>query len=407
MTKPTSGYELFGQSQFRNAWTANLVFNLGLVMLNLGVAWTMTSLTDNPVLVSMVQTVSSLPFVLFAIPLGVATDSIGHRRMMLVSQAWMLVVTCFLAVIALADGWTLTPRWLLFSMFLLGVGVVIQQSSWKPFVYELVPKGQVVAALSFNSLSSDIGRAAGPVLGGYLMGFFGTAVVLFTSTISHLYMIGVLLTTRGSSTAHVTGAGVTAAAPSLRQAWGLVRRSPNLYGPIVRTAMVMVTCGTVLGLLPLEAKENIQTGPIGYGGLLAALGIGSAAGAVLTPVLRRHIRLAGLSAAAVAVLGLAVIGISQWDSMILDALFLSVYGCAWSVVSITHLSSVQMASPENMRGLMTAVYVLAVQGSMAAGSFGFGWAAQHVGVSRSILAAGLFALASLLFVRRLPVSDGQ
>lgn len=405
MTKPTSGYDLFGQRQFRNAWTANLVFNLGFTMLMLGVAWTMTSLTRNPALVSMVQTASSLPFVLFAIPLGIATDSVGHRRMMIVSQLWMLAVTAFLGAIALAEGWNLTPRWLLLAVFLLGVGIVVQQSSWKPYLYELVPKGKVVAALSFNSLSSDIGRAAGPVLGGYLMGFFGTAVVLFTSTISHVYMLVVLAAARRNRTADSGDAGRTDAAQSLRQAWGLLRRSPNLYGPVVRTAMVMVTCGTVLGLLPLEAKENIQTGPIGYGGLLAALGIGSAAGAVLTPVLRRHIQLARLSAGAVGLLGLAVVGISQWDSMLLDAIFLLVYGCAWSVVSITHLSSVQMASPENMRGLMTAIYVLAVQGSMAAGSLGFGWAAQHVGVSRAILAAGLLALGSLLFVRRLPVSE--
>lgn len=405
MTKPTSGYDLFGQRQFRNAWTANLVFNLGFTMLMLGVAWTMTSLTRNPALVSMVQTASSLPFVLFAIPLGIATDSVGHRRMMIVSQLWMLAVTAFLGAIALAEGWNLTPRWLLLAVFLLGVGIVVQQSSWKPYLYELVPKGKVVAALSFNSLSSDIGRAAGPVLGGYLMGFFGTAVVLFTSTISHVYMLVVLAAARRNRTADSGDAGRTDAAQSLRQAWGLLRRSPNLYGPVVRTAMVMVTCGTVLGLLPLEAKENIQTGPIGYGGLLAALGIGSAAGAVLTPVLRRHIQLARLSAGAVGLLGLAVVGISQWDSMLLDAIFLLVYGCAWSVVSITHLSSVQMASPENMRGLMTAIYVLAVQGSMAAGSLGFGWAAQHVGVSRAILAAGLLALGSLLFVRRLPVGE--
>jgi len=405
MTKPGTGYELFGQRQFRNVWSANLVFNLGLVMLNLGVAWTMTSLTDSPLLVSMVQTVSSLPFILFAIPLGIATDSVGHRRMMIASQIWMLGVTGLLAVIALAGGWNLTPRLLLFAMFLLGVGVVVQQSSWKPFLYELVPKDKVVAALSFNALSSDIGRATGPVIGGYLMGYFGTAVVLFTSTLSHLYMIVVLKTTRQERIGDTGDAAAADSPGSLRHAFEFLRRSPNLYGPILRTAMVMVTCGTVLGLLPLEAKENIQTGPIGFGGLLAALGIGSAAGAVLTPVLRRYVRVPVLSAAAVVVLGLAVIGISQWNSMALDALFLLIYGCAWSIVSITHLSAVQMAAPENMRGLITAIYVLAVQGSMAAGSFGFGLAAQHIGVSRAILAAGLFALSSLLFVRRFPVNE--
>lgn len=401
MTKPSSGYELFGQRQFRSVWSANLIFNLGLQMLSLGAAWTMTSLTDNPVLVSMVQTMSSLPFLLFAIPLGIAADAVGHRTMMIVSQIWMLVVTAALGLVALPGGGDLTPKWLLAAVFLVGIGVVVQQSSWKPFLYELVPKDKVVDALSFNSLSSDIGRAAGPVLGGYLMGFFAVPVVLFTSAISHLFMLTVL-----KSASAGRAAAVDAEAPrSLRQAWELVRRSPELYGPVIRTALVMVTCGTLLGLLPLEAKENIQTGPIGYGGLLAALAIGSGIGAVLTPVLRRRVPLNLLSAAAVALLSLAVIGVSQWNSMALDASFLLFYGCAWSVVSITHLSAVQMASPETMRGLITAIYALAVQGAMAAGSLGFGVAAGHIGVSRSLLVAGLLAMSGLLLVRRLPLRD--
>lgn len=404
------GLELFARRQFRDVWSANLVFNFGLVMLGLGAAWTMTSLTDSPVLVSMVQTMSSLPFVLFAIPLGIVTDAVGHRIMMMLSQIWMLAMTGMLGLVALPGGVDLTPKWLLIVVFLVGVGVVVQQSSWKPFLYDLVPKDKVVDALSYNSLSSDIGRAAGPVAGGYLMGFFGPPVVLFTSAASHLYMLAVLRTAGAGHRANPgdadSGDADRADAPqSLRQAWTLVRRSPQLYGPIARSALLMITCGALLGLLPLEAKENVQTGPIGYGGLLAALAIGSGVGAVLTPPLRRRFRPNPLSAGAVGVLSLAVTAISQWDSMALDAGFLLVYGFAWSVVSITHLSAVQIAAPDTMRGLVTSVYALAVQGAMAVGSFAFGVFAQHAGVSRSLLAAGVFALSALLLVRRLPLSE--
>ena len=119
-----SGLELFGQSQFRNVWSANLIFNLGTAILSLAAAWTMTSLTDNPVLVSMVQTMASLPFVLFAIPLGVATDAMGHRTMMIASQIWMLVVTALLGYVALPGTIELTPKWLLAVVFLVGIGVL-------------------------------------------------------------------------------------------------------------------------------------------------------------------------------------------------------------------------------------------------------------------------------------------
>ncbi|MFM9033286.1 MAG: MFS transporter, partial [Mycobacterium sp.] len=76
----------------RDFLSANLFFNLCQVMLLLGISWTMTSLTDSPVLISLVQTMLSLPFLLFAIPAGVATDRFGHRVVLLASQFWLLAV---------------------------------------------------------------------------------------------------------------------------------------------------------------------------------------------------------------------------------------------------------------------------------------------------------------------------
>lgn len=405
MTPTGSGYELFGQRQFRNLWSANFISNLSLVMLTLGVSWTMTTLTDSPVLVSMVQTAMSLPFVVIGIPVGIATDSLGHRTMLLASQIWMLAVIALMGFVALYGGWDFTPLLLLTMTFGVGVGVVVQQAAWKPFLQDMVGKDRLIAAISFNSLSSDLGRAVGPVAGGYLMGFFGTAVVLFTSAVSQLVMIVTLKTVPRRSAA-LSDATV---APTRSFCEGLahLRRSPSLYGPMIRCAVLMAPCGGVLGLLPLEAKENIQTGPIGYGGLLAALGIGTAAGGALMPILRRRFRFGVLSTTALVVFALAVVGVSRWDSMALDAGFLLFLGLSWSMLSIAHQFAVQVAAPEHLRGLMNSFYALVLQGSMAAGSVLFGVLAQRTGVSASILAAGLIATSGLLLVLRYPMPEAQ
>lgn len=115
----TSGYALFGRKLFRNLWGANLIHALGLVMLLLGVSWVMTSLTDDPVLVSLVRTMSSLPFLFFSIPAGVAADSLGYRPLLLAAQLWMLAMTAVLAVIALPGWWELRPVPLLVALFLI------------------------------------------------------------------------------------------------------------------------------------------------------------------------------------------------------------------------------------------------------------------------------------------------
>ena len=156
--------------------------------------------------------------------------------------------------------------------------VVVQQSSWKPFLYEVGAERQGVGALAFNSLSSDIGRAAGPALGGSLMGFFRNPRGALHQCGFTLFMITVLRSSRVDAPpvpAKPTGPGAPVAHC---QAWNLVRESPRLYGPVIRHRRGHGHRRSVVGPAASEAKENIQTGPIGYGGLLAALAIGAAAG---------------------------------------------------------------------------------------------------------------------------------
>ena len=102
---------------------------------------------------------------------------------------------------------------------------------------------------------------------------------------------------------------------------------------------------------------------------------------------------------------LAVVGISRWDSMLLDATFLVFFGFTWSALSVSHQYAVQIYSPGHMRGLIMSIYALVLQGSMAVGSFGFGLIAERFSVSRSILLAGFVAMSGLLLVRRYPMPE--
>lgn len=402
MRKPGSGYELFADARFRELWGANFLLSLGMVMLQLGCGWTMTSLTDNAVLVTMVQTMVSLPFFFFSIPAGLANDSWGSKPLLLASQVWMLLATGLFA--AIAWYWDLTPWWILSLLFLIGAGLAVQQAAWKPFLQEIAPDDKLVAAISLNSLGNKLAQTAGPITGGYLLGLAGLGTVVAARAVSHLVMIVALVRLPRPTPA---GGGKRRSPGSLRQAWTVVRGSPELYGPMIRAAFLMVPCSAVLALLPLEAKDNIQTDLLGYGGLLTLLGIGTTAGVSMLPALRRHIRLNPLSVLAVAVFALSVLGISRWDSMLLDGTFLVFFGFAWSVLSISHQFAVQVAAPKDMRGLMTSLYMLVVQGSMAVGSFVFGVIAEHSVVSVSVLTAGILACCGLLFVRAYPIPDDE
>jgi len=302
----------------------------------------------------------------------------------------------------------LTPWLLLTLLGSIGVGAAIEESAWKPLLLDLVPPDGAVAAISLNSMSNKIGQAAGPMLGSYLMKVAGAATVFITRALSHLAMIFALLRVPvrvvPQSQEQEPSSDMRR---SLRDGWFALRQSREIYGPLIRSAAFIVPNAGMIALLPIDARENIQTELIGFGELLTALGVGNFVALSVMPWLRNRFRVGPLSTAALAVFSLAVLGVSQWDSMLADAVFLFVAGFAWSILGISHQVSVLTAAPVGMRGLITSFYVLTVQGSFAAGSFLFGVIAQKVGCDQSIMLAGFVAMAGLLLVRRFPLSDGS
>src|SRR5215831_8900023 len=96
-----------GAPVFRALWLATIVSNLGTWMQDVGESWLMVGLTKSPILVALVETAGSLPVVLLALPAGALADLLDRRRLLLVTQLWMLVLAALMGV--LAFGGLVTP----------------------------------------------------------------------------------------------------------------------------------------------------------------------------------------------------------------------------------------------------------------------------------------------------------
>src|SRR5579862_9616676 len=96
---PPSSWAPLRQRVFLALWVAALASNLGTWMQNVGAAWLMTSLSKSPLAVSLVQTASSLPIFLLALPGGALADIVDRRRLLIFSQVWMMVVAGVLGVL--------------------------------------------------------------------------------------------------------------------------------------------------------------------------------------------------------------------------------------------------------------------------------------------------------------------
>ena len=203
---------------------------------------------------------------------------------------------------------------------------------------------------------------------------------------------------------------------SLAEGWRFLRESRLLAGILIRYALFVIPGSGMMALLPLEARREIGTGVFGYatllsslgtGELLGALGMGAVAGAFFVPSLKHRFPIDRVVTITLIAFSFAVFGVSQWNSMVLDDIFLIVGGIAWSIMSVSHQVSVQFCSPDRIRGRTTAFYLLTLQGSTALGSFLFGWIAQCQGISRSILLCGVVSLCGLLLIRYFPLTNEE
>jgi MFS family permease len=408
-----AGFGLLGQRDFKELWIGNILSNLGTFMMLVGSSWLMTTLTTSTVMVTLVPAALSLPFFILGIPGGIVTDLFGRKRLLILAQLWMMLAAGALALAAALGH--LTPWLLLALLTMIGMGTAIHQPAWKTLLQDIVTKDKSSSAVALNSLNNNIAQAAGPILGGVLMGVVGVAGLFALKALSYLTVIAAIARVPDAAVPkpkdNVTFKTV---ARSLAEGWRFLRESPLLAGILIRYALFVLPGAGMVALLPLEAQRELGTGVMGYGGLmsslgtgelLGALGAGSVVGAFFVPSLKQNFRVDTVVFVTLLVFTLAVFGVSQWNSMLLDDGFLIVAGVAWSVMSVCHQVAVQFCSPDWVRGRTSSFYLLTLQGCTALGSLLFGWIASFLTIRISIMLCGVVALIGLFLIRLFPLTN--
>jgi len=185
-----SAWSPFRLPVFRALWIATLVSNIGTWMHDIGAGWLMTTLSPSPVMVALVQTATTLPVFLLALPAGALADIIDRRRHLIVTQVFMAITAGCLAVIALTG---ITTPWMLVALtFAMGLGTAMTMPAWAAIVPELVPRSELPAAIALNSMGINVARAIGPAIAGVIVSVAGSGAVFALNTLSFVEVIAVL-----------------------------------------------------------------------------------------------------------------------------------------------------------------------------------------------------------------------
>lgn len=391
------------QRVFRALWIASVISNIGTWMQSTATAWLMTTLAPSAVMVSLVQTATSLPIFLLALPAGALADSMDRRRLILLTQLWMLLAATALAALTLA-GHT-TPWVLLILTLMLALGMAMNAPAWQAVIPEMVHPSEIHAAVALNSAGFNLARFIGPAVGGLVVGLAGAGAAYLCNALSYLGVIYVVLSWHAAP--HDGAARDARILRGIESGLRYVFLSEPLRAILLRAACFVLCASAQMALLPLWAKEALGVDSTGYGLLVGVFGLGAVAGALVLPPVRRWLSLESL--ARVATLAFAVnlagMGLVAWLPSAVAGLFVG--GVGWLMLLSSFNGSVQLVVPKWVRGRAMAVYLLVFFGGMAVGSFIWGAVAQQIGMERALLlaAAGLFLGPALGLWFRLPVEE--
>ncbi len=362
----------------------------------MAIGWQVYDMSGSAFDLGMVGLVQFLPTALLVFVAGHAADRFERKWLVQLCQIAEAATALYLAVSTYA-GW-LTELQIFVATFVLGIAGAFESPANSALLPLVVPQGSLQRATAVSAGAAQVVTIAGPALGGLA---YVIAPSLPYLIIVVFWLAGAVLTAfiRIAPQANVKQA---ARDDDLYAGVRFIRNNPAILGTI-SLDLFAVLFGGVVALLPIYARDILQTGPLGLGILRAAPAVGAL---LMTIVLARHTinRRVGLRMfQAVIVFGAATVVFALSQDMWLSVLALAVLGAADTVSVVIRFSLVQLATPDEMRGRVGAVNFLFINASNQLGQFESGVTAALFGTVPAAVLGGVGTIAiALLWMKLFP-----
>jgi MFS family permease len=380
-------------------WGGNFLSNIGTWMQNLALGWMILVMTNSPLLLGLNGFLGAAPSLFFSLPGGAIADRLNRRKLMIYTQTTMMVLALVLAVLT-SFGVIRIGEILLISLCM-GLASALNNPAYQAMVPDLVERENLVNAIALNSAQFNMSRALGPTIAGLALGSLGAAGCFYLNSLSFLPLIVALLVI---TVPHHAGE----------------EDGPTVWGAIVyglrfvtqhRMLIILLSVPAFLSLfglpfvvlMPVFARDLLKVGASGLGYLMAGAGVGAVI-AALTLAAQGDIEHKGryiMSSAAL--FSLALILLSQARSFWWAFLLLVVAGFTMvGALALTN-TTLQMASPPQLRGRIMSMYNLAVMGFAPLGNLQAGAVAEALGARFALaLGAAICLVYFLLLLSFLP-----
>ena len=370
---------------FRHFLAARLLSNAAQQMLLVALGWQMYDLTSSAWDLGLVGLMQFVPALFLTIPAGQLVDRADRRVVLACSFA-------LLALVALLLAWGSGGDWVRRELILalsvvVGIARALQAPAQQALMPSLVPIVQLPQAMALSSSVMQVATIGGPALGGFLYAFGATVVyaVSFVMTAMALaFVLRIRAPQRPLAQAPVSLASVFAG-------FRYIAQHKVVLGAI-SLDLFAVLLGGATALLPIFAKDVLQTGPWGLGLLRSAPAIGALGMALWLAKRPPRRRVGSLMFAAVGVFGVSILVFAVSTSLLLSMAALALSGAADTISVVIRQTLVQLETPDEMRGRVSAVNATFIGASNQLGEFRAGAMAAWLGPVGSTIVGALGTL---------------
>jgi len=387
-------FAAFQHRNFRLYWFGNLVSLVGTWIQNIATGWLVLQLSNSAFIVGLNSTLMWIPAWFVSLPAGVLADHFNKRNLIIATQSVLAVLALVLAILTWAHAITIWH--LLLISLLSGFVVTLNGPVAQAMIPELVNRKDVLNAIALNSTMFNTARIVGPSIAGVLLGVVGPGGCFGLNAVSFLAIIVALFFIR------LDPPRLRAAGESVwqRMTAGLrfVRGHKDIMTLIIMMAVFSSFGLVYLPLMPVLARDVFDAGARGYGVMMTCIGIGAVVGGLTLATISRTRHRGLILTFGTLMLSLLIVALSLAHSFLFALAMLVLIGfCQTTISSLTN-TLIQVLSPDEVRGRVMSVFMLAFNGMFPVGSLLAGIVAQKLGAPAATFAGGCVVFASLVTV---------
>jgi MFS family permease len=395
----------FTYRDFRVQWFGACTSSIGTWTQTTAQNWMVLSQTGSAFFLGLDTFLQQLPIILFSLIGGVFADRYDRRRTLILSQcvqmgtSGVLALLMYLQVIEIWHVLTLS--------FITGCAQSFGGPAYQSLIPSLVDKKDLPNAVALNSIQFNVARVLGPLAFGLTLAAFrkwgynepqAMNACFLLNSLSFLVVINTLMMLRVK---HIPPATSGRMGDELKIGLSYVRHHSSLAALIVLAAATTFLGFALLTFLPIFARNVFHEGADTYSHLMAFSGAGSILGALIVAWLGKFPKMGWTALLVQAIYGVLIIAFAVSRVLWLSDILLFLTGAALMVVFSTVTSLVQMIAPNEMRGRVMSIYMLAFRGGMPLGSLASGYLATFIGAPMVIgINGALLVVVAIYFLSR-------